>query len=327
MYNSTNPYNFYNEDCILAAPKYIKDNSIDLIITDPPYGIKGDKLHQHYNRNHDLVIKGYIEVPINEYSEFSKNWIEQAERILKPGGSIYIVSGYTNLNDILNALKMSSLTEINHIIWKYNFGVYTKNKYISSHYHILFYEKPGRKRTFNQYSRFGPNEKDENNGSLNYQDREDVWMIKKEYKPGRPKNINELPSALLKKMILYSSFEGDIVCDMFLGGFSTAIVAKGLKRLACGFEKNDLTFEHGLHNYQETKFGELIKTLRQPELIEFQNQGKSWDENEKQKLIRRYKELKSENVTKSKIIEIIGKELGRGPFAIINKISEIYKNS
>ena len=41
-------YNFYNEDCITGAPKYIDDNSVDLIITDPPYGIKGDKLDKHY---------------------------------------------------------------------------------------------------------------------------------------------------------------------------------------------------------------------------------------------------------------------------------------
>jgi site-specific DNA-methyltransferase (adenine-specific) len=36
-----------------------------------------------------------------------------------------------------------------HILWKYNFDVYTSRKYASSHYHILFYEKPGGRRTFN----------------------------------------------------------------------------------------------------------------------------------------------------------------------------------
>jgi len=95
--------NFYNMDCIEGAKKYIKNNSIDLIITDPPYGIDGDKLHKHYNRDESNVIDGYIEIPQAEYPEFTENWIVQAERVLKPGGSIYIVSGYTNLIHILNA--------------------------------------------------------------------------------------------------------------------------------------------------------------------------------------------------------------------------------
>ncbi len=47
---------FYNIDCIEGAKKYLKDNSIDLIITDPPYGIEGDKLHSHYNRDESKVI-------------------------------------------------------------------------------------------------------------------------------------------------------------------------------------------------------------------------------------------------------------------------------
>ena len=149
---------FYNTDCIAGAQKYLGDDSVDLIITDPPYGIEGDKLDKHYNRNESFVIDGYVEIPKKEYASFSEKWILEAERILKPGGSIYIVSGYTNLNDILNALKKTSLEEINHIIWKYNFGVYTKTKYISSHYHILFYKKKGEKHTFNTFSRYSDSE-------------------------------------------------------------------------------------------------------------------------------------------------------------------------
>jgi len=191
---------FYNCDCIEGAKKYIEDNSVDLIITDPPYGIDGDKLHKHYNRNENNVIEGYVEIPEEEYHHFTNNWIEQAERVLKPGGSIYIVSGYTNLRHILNSLANTSLIEKNHIIWKYNFGVYTTKKYISSHYHILYYVKPGEKPTFNTFAFYSDSEKDQNGSSLNYRDREDVWIINREYKPGMIKNKNELPKALLTKM-------------------------------------------------------------------------------------------------------------------------------
>lgn len=236
-------YRFYNMDCVEGARKYLKDNSIDLIVTDPPFGIKGDALHKHYNRNEKFVLDGYIEVPKEEYYEFSLSWIKEAERVLRPGGSIYIFSGYTNLRHILNALAQTKLKEVNHIIWKYNFGVYTKNKYVSSHYHILYYVKPGAEPTFNTFCRYDKSEREAGtNGSLNYRDREDVWVINREFKPGQVKNKNELSSQLLSKIIQYSSNEEDLVCDFFLGSFSTAKVVMALNRRVRGFEKNEIAF-------------------------------------------------------------------------------------
>ena len=307
---------FYNEDCISGAKKHIESNSVDLIITDPPYGINGDKLHQHYNRNEAFVVDGYVEVPASEYGEFSLNWIKEAERILKPGGSIYIVSGYTNLYHILHALRQTCLEEINHIIWKYNFGVYTSKKYVSSHYHILYYQKPGGDRTFNLESRFGLTEKDPDNGSLNYQDREDVWIINREYKPGPVKNKNELPTALLVKMMQYSSNEGDLVCDMFLGGFSTAKVAIGLNRRATGFEISSSMFDTKTEEMTNIKPGSLLSTLRDPEIEEKANQGKSWTEDEKKALLIRFNQLIGSGETKKNTIEILEKELGRGRWSL-----------
>ncbi|WP_342772109.1 DNA methyltransferase [Methanoculleus sp. UBA374] len=165
---------FYNGDCIVGAREHIPNDTVDLIITDPPYGINGDRLHRHYNRDEGFVVGGYVEVPAVEYGEILWNWIQEAERILRPGGSIYIVSGYTNLYQVLHALRETGLREVNHIIWKYNFGIYTSRKYVSSHYHILFYEKPGGERTFNLESRYGTGEKSPRNGSLNYRDRGEV---------------------------------------------------------------------------------------------------------------------------------------------------------
>jgi len=311
------PYGkFYNEDCILGAQKHIESNSVDLIITDPPYGINGDKLHQHYNRNEDFVVEGYVEVPASKYGEFSLNWIKEANRILKPGGSIYIVSGYTNLYHILSALRQTGLEEINHIIWKYNFGVYTSKKYVSSHYHILYYQKLGGNRTFNLESRFGVKEKTFDNGSLNYQDREDVWIINREYKPGQVKNKNELPTALLTKMIQYSSNEGDMVCDMFLGGFSTAKVAIGLNRRAVGFEISPSMFGAKIEEIQNIEPGHLLPTLRTPQIEEMTNQGKSWTEDEKKALMIRFNQLIESGETKKKTIEILEQELGRGRWSL-----------
>ena len=312
FHNST----FYNGDCITGATQYIPDNSVDLIITDPPYGINGDKLHQHYNRKEEFVVEGYVEIPQEEYADFSVKWIKQAERVLKPGGSIYIVSGYTNLVDILNALRQTSLKEINHIIWKYNFGVFTRQKYISSHYHILFYEKPGGKRTFNLESRFGLVEKTEDERSCNNTDREDVWIINREYKPGQIKNKNELPSKLLTKMIQYSSKEGDLVADFFLGGFSTAKVAIGLNCRATGFEISKQMFDTRIKDMETITPGYLIPTLRSPTIKETKNLGQRWTDDDSTKLTQRFNSLRAKGKTKKQIIAELGEEFGRGRWAI-----------
>jgi site-specific DNA-methyltransferase (adenine-specific) len=49
-----------------------------------------------------------------------------------------------------------------------------------------------------------------------------VWTIRREYHPGQKKNRNQLPSKLLARMIQLGSRPGDLVCDFFLGSFSTA---------------------------------------------------------------------------------------------------------
>ena len=142
----------YNKSCIEGMREYVKDGSVDLIFTDPPYGIDGDELDVHYHRDESNVVPGYIDVPLTQYAKFSQDWINECARVLRPGGSIYIVSGYTNLHHVLNALHATDLEEINHIIAKYSFGVSTKNKFVSSHYHVLFWQKPNKgklKRTFN----------------------------------------------------------------------------------------------------------------------------------------------------------------------------------
>lgn len=315
------PYlSLYNEDCVTGAQRCIPDGSVDLIITDPPYGIEGGQLHRHYHRDEGFVVDGYVEIDRSEYLDFSHQWIKEAERILRPGGSAFIVSGYTNLYAILDALRHTSLTEINHIIWKYNFGVYTRMKFVSSHYHILYYAKPGGKRTFNLESRFGTGEKDEWGGSCNYQDREDVWIINREYKPGQVKNKNELPTQLLIKMIQYASDEGELIADLFLGGCSTAKTAVGLCRRAIGFELSEATFAARAPVVAAVKPGYLLNYLRIPSQIKPVNQGKSWNDDELNQLQSRFVSLRGEGKKIGQAEKILMEEFGRGRFAIKNAL-------
>jgi site-specific DNA-methyltransferase (adenine-specific) len=222
----------YFGDCIQGMRDNIPDNSIDLVFTDPPYGIEGDKLDAHYNRDESFVVPGYIDVPKKDYALFSEQWIGEAERCLRPGGSLYIVSGYTNLIDVLNALHQTSLIEVNHLVAEYTFGVNTSKKWVSSHYHVLYWVKPPKaKVTFRSNCRF-TDSKD------SYHDRVSVQMLSRDYKPGQVKNKNQLSEDFITKFVQYSSEPGDSVLDPFLGGFTTARVAKRMGRVPYGFEAN-----------------------------------------------------------------------------------------
>jgi len=210
-----------------------------LIFTDPPYGIEGDKLDVVYHRDESNVVPGYVEVPLETYDTFSKDWISECARCLRPGGSIYIVSGYTNLHHVLNALHATDLQEINHIIAKYSFGVSTKKKWVSSHYHVLFWQKPDKgkqKRTFNTNVYYS-DQKD------SYHDRLTVQDLPRDYKPGQIKNKNQLSEDFIEKFVLYSSNREETVMDPFCGGFTTARTALRYGRNFIGFELNKNAYD------------------------------------------------------------------------------------
>lgn len=232
-------YKVYNQSCIEGMREHVADNSVDLIFTDPPYGIDGDELDVHYHRDESNVVPGYVDVPLSQYAQFSLDWISECARVLRPGGSMYIVSGYTNLHHVLNALHATNLREVNHIIAKYTFGVNATKKWVSSHYHVLFWEKPGRgkqTRTFNHMYKWQDN-KD------SYNDRLTVQDMPRDYKPGQVKNKNQLSEEFIDKFIMYSSNAGDTVLDCFSGGFTTARAALGRGRKFIGFELNKNAYD------------------------------------------------------------------------------------
>jgi site-specific DNA-methyltransferase (adenine-specific) len=145
-----------------------------------------------------------------------------------------------------------------------------------------------------------------------------VWAIDREYKPGRRKNKNELPTALLVKMLQYSSSPGDLVCDLFMGGFGTARVAVGLGRRFVGFEVSPSIFEAGVERMRDVREGDLLGTLRAPEGGGPVNQGMRWTEGERTRLLERYEALQAEGMTKARSVEVLGEEFGRGRFAVTN---------
>jgi site-specific DNA-methyltransferase (adenine-specific) len=136
---------------------------------------------------------------------------------------MYVFSGWNRLIDVLTGLESAGLTTINHLIWKYQFGVFTRKKFVTSHYHILFAVKNPRRYCFNKIDHYP----------------EDVWVINREYWKGRIKTPTKLPSVLVRKILAYSSREHDLVLDPFIGSGTVAIASKEMGRHYLGFELVD----------------------------------------------------------------------------------------
>ena len=225
----------FNRDCV-EGMKDLPAESVDLVITDPPFAIDFKAHRSNYNRTQSRVMTGYNEVHAQDYAEFTRAWMEEARRVLKPSGSMFVFSGWNNLKDVLASLDDLGFVTVNHIIWKYQFGVVCSRKFVTSHYHCLFVCKDDSRRKFFNSARFSADEHAENGGSRRYQDLEDVWLIKREYWHGDKKTPTKLPAELVEKILGYTSEEGDVVLDPFLGSGQVAVVSKMLKRHYLGFE-------------------------------------------------------------------------------------------
>ncbi len=206
-------------DCVKEMGK-LPEESVDVIIADPPFGLSFTGKESMYNRDDRFVRDGYQEIE-GDYEEFSRSWILQLPRIMKDTGSAWIFSGWTHLREILNTINESGLMLVNHIIWKYPFGVFTRRKFVTSHYHVLFLVKSS-KYYFNRIAHYPL----------------DIWEINRTYRRGEMKNGTKLPEELIARCIEFTSRPGSLILDPFMGNGTTAVAAKGTFRHYLGFEVN-----------------------------------------------------------------------------------------
>ncbi len=212
--------------------------SVDLIVADPPFGLEFTGKESIYNRDSDFVIDGYGEVR-GDYSNFTKQWISKLPRIMKDSASAYIFSGWTNLEDVLRSIREVGLTILNHLVWQYQFGVFTRKKFVTSHYHLLFVVKNPKKYYFNRISHYTI----------------DIWDIKREYNQKQKKNGTKLPIKLIQQCIDFSSKPGDVILDPFMGNGTTAEAAKASYRHFIGFEINERMKQIIKRNISNVKIG------------------------------------------------------------------------
>jgi site-specific DNA-methyltransferase (adenine-specific) len=241
----------YFEDSVEGMKNDVQSESVDCVIADPPFGLDFTGREAIYNRDHRFVRTGYREAAGN-YQAFSEAWIGELSRVMKETATAWIFSGWTNLFDILYALKKTDLALVNHIIWKYQFGVFTERKFVTSHYHLLFLAKSKKNYYFNKIMHYPL----------------DVWEINRTYRKGEIKNATKLPDEVIQRCVDFSTRPGDLVLDPFIGNGTTACVAKASFRHYVGFELNKVMKPVIDSNLSSITPGELYTPYSQREVEE-----------------------------------------------------------
>jgi site-specific DNA-methyltransferase (adenine-specific) len=226
------------EDCISGMQKRVDDESVDLIIADPPFGIGfNPKNKGNYKRKSKFVVGGYQEAP-DDYYKFTMEWIREATRVLKESGSIYIYSSWNNLLDVLAAADNYDLVPRGHLIWRRTFAPYKRWGWVTAHYHILYYTKYEGKDGKNQEHTFNKILIKHPSKDKMYHYPEDVLFHKTQYMPGELKNGTKLPLDQVHLLIKTSTNDGDVVLDPFLGNGTALKASLNLNRDFIGFEIN-----------------------------------------------------------------------------------------
>jgi DNA modification methylase len=214
-------------DAIIELKK-IKTHSVDLMIADPPYNLAKD-----YGNNHDL--KGF-----EEYLDFSLSWLQEAHRILKPTGTIYVFMGVRFISYLYDILDQKLGLYFNSwITWHYTQGMGKKKGFSPRHDDILMFNKSEHFK-FNLDNIRIPQKYFRKRNNMSGANPGDVWSFSHVHysNPERENHPTQKPEALIERMVLASSEEGDYVVDPFAGSGTTLRVCQQLNRKCDGIEFN-----------------------------------------------------------------------------------------
>lgn len=236
----------------LELVKEIPDNSVDLVVTDPPYFIN------YQNNDWD---KGNFE-------EFTNQWVKECVRVLKPTGSTWSFMGYENLftrkgipKGFINILEdYGNVNYKNMLVWCRSKGrgsskhlkslredvihFSKSDKYIWNPLKMLRevivpYMKDGKARGWFIDPETGLRQRFTGLGNvMMFSAPQHNGVSEKQFHP------SQKPLLLLETLIGISSNENDLVFDPFIGSGSTAIACKLMNRNFIGFENNKEYFEY-----------------------------------------------------------------------------------
>jgi len=224
----------YNDNSLKILQK-LPNESVDLIVTDPPYkmtprgntGTTGGMLLKDINKKGKVFDNNDINI---------SEWLPECFRILKESSHIYIMTNHINLYEYLTTIKDTGFHFVKSLIW--NKGNKIMSPYYMSQFeYILFCRKGSAKK-------------------INNCGTSDIIDIpnKKEKKDGKNLHDTEKPIELMKILIENSTKENDIVLDPFMGIGSTVLACKNSNRKSIGIEINKQYFDIAKQRIESTLF-------------------------------------------------------------------------
>ncbi len=233
-------YRIYFGDCIKILKK-LPEKSIKMIFADPPYNLQ---LKKELYRPNQTKVDGVDDhwdkfLSNSEYDAFTENWLSSCRRVLSEDGTIWVIGSYHNIFRVGKIMMDLGFWILNDVQWyKTNPMPNFRGVRFTNATETLIWAKKSenqKKYTFNHQSM-----KQLNGGKQ----MTSVWQIplctgNERIKDQRGKKIHstQKPEELLRRVILSSSSEGDLVLDPFLGSGTTCAVARKLNRKSIGIEK------------------------------------------------------------------------------------------
>ncbi len=227
-------------DC-LAELKKLPSESIDLVFADPPYNLQ---LERDLLRPNNTVVDGVDDdwdkfSSFADYDAFSRKWLSECRRILKPNGAIWVIGSYHNVFRLGAALQDLGFWIQNDIVWRKTNPMpnFRGKRFTNAHETLIWAGREQKSRvTFNYEAMKALND--------DLQMRSD-WLFPICAGPerlkdgaGRKAHPTQKPEALLHRVLLATTNPGDVVLDPFFGTGTTGAVARRLGRKWIGIERD-----------------------------------------------------------------------------------------
>jgi len=223
----------YQGDCLEILP-LIPEESVDLIFADPPYFLSNDGITCHAGRMVS-VNKGEWDRSRGPDAnhEFNRAWLAACQRVLKPNGTLWVSGTAHVIHSVGFAMQQLGMKPLNDITWvKPNPPPNLSCRYFTHATETVIWAAKSRKSRHTFHYKLM---KEMAGGKQ----MKSIWEIDP---PGRGekhfgKHPTQKPVALLERILLAASNEGDLVLDPFMGSGTTAVAALRLKRAMFGIER------------------------------------------------------------------------------------------
>jgi len=226
-------------DCIAEMAR-LPDKCVDMIFADPPYNLQlGGDLFRPEGSRVDAVDDEWDKFEsLTTYDNFTRDWLEQARRILKDNGTIWVIGSYHNIYRVGSLLQDADFWILNDIVWRKTNPMpnFRGTRFTNAHETLLWCAKDEKARyTFNYRAMKALND--------DLQMRSD-WLLpicsggeRVKGDDGGKAHPTQKPEALLYRILLACTKPGDVVLDPFFGTGTTGAVARRLGRSWIGIER------------------------------------------------------------------------------------------